>query len=82
MQLLSDNGMSAPAWGFFTALVVMLGGVIVELIRARRKVDAVKEEMKPLTNGFASDLLKRMTRIENMMIDHITETRESHEQGS
>lgn len=69
MNLLTDGGMTAPTWAFFSSIVVMLGGVIIELIRAR---------IKSPNNDFAPQVIARLERIERRterLEDYILENR-------
>lgn len=36
-SLVSDGGMSAPAWGFFTTLITIVGAILRELIKTRNQ---------------------------------------------
>lgn len=36
-ELVTNNGMSAPAWAFFTALISIVGAILRELIKTRNQ---------------------------------------------
>jgi phosphosulfolactate synthase (CoM biosynthesis protein A) len=73
-ELVNDGGMSAPAWAFFTSIVVMIGGVLVEAIRTRRKVDEARdvaaetvENTKHISNGFATEIRGEVAEVRRLI---------------
>lgn len=65
LDLLSDQGMSAPAWGFFSTLVIMVGGVLREQIRARRRTEEVAQIVPDDLTERLDDIVARLEILEN-----------------
>jgi len=71
-DLLKEGGMSAPAWAFFTAILLALIALLKESIQARHaataakkaaseasdQIDEVRKLSEPTGNGFAEKVLK------------------------
>lgn len=66
IKILSDNGLSAPAWGFFGILVTGVVAILTEQIRSRRKTEEVKSEVVELKT-----LAEKIDGITERLDDHI-----------
>lgn len=74
MTLINDNGVSVAGLSLFSTIIVMVGTVLIELIRTRRRVDTTREVAEkvventaPISNGFARHLTEDVGEIKRML---------------
>lgn len=84
-------GMSAPAWAFFTTIVVTGGAILQQVIKTRRTAErnegkvisaannaaAAKANTATLGNGFTGKVFGRFDRIDNRL-DKLDSTVRDH----
>lgn len=61
--------MTPEAWAFFGVLTTVSGGVLVEQIRTRKRVEHAVELSEPTGDGFAGKVTGALDRIEDRQGD-------------
>lgn len=74
-SLLSEGGMSAPAWAFFTTIVITLGGIWIETHKTKNRAKDAKdaaettvEQTLPIANGFTTTLRDDVAELKRLVM--------------
>lgn len=84
-DLVAPGGPSAPVWGLLGLIVIALGGIFRELIKAKSAANEAKvkasqaaenakqarENTASLGNGFSKDVLDRLGRLQGSIDNHL-----------